>query len=116
MFIPAPLDVARMQACAAVFLGEHDFSAVRSLGSNVSTTVRTVYDCEVSARDSLILVRIKANGFLYNMARAMAGTLVYAGLHKLAPGDISDILKSGDRRLAGPTLEAGGLCMTGVWY
>ena len=116
MFIPAPLDVERMQTCSAEFLGEHDFSAVRSLGSNVSTTVRTVYDCEVAAQGSLITIRIKASGFLYNMARAMAGTLVYAGLGKLAPGDIAEILQSGDRRLAGPTLEAGGLCMTGVWY
>lgn len=116
MFIPTPLDVDRMRACSAEFLGEHDFSAVRSLGSNVTTTVRTVYDCEVTAQGGIIAIRIKASGFLYNMARAMAGTLVYAGLCKLAPGDISDILRSGDRRLAGPTLEAGGLCMTGVWY
>ena len=117
MFIPAPLDVESMQICAVEFLGEHDFSAVRSLGSNVSTTVRTVHDCEVSTgNESLIQIRIRANGFLYNMARAMAGTLVYAGLGKLAPGDISEILRKGDRRLAGPTLEAGGLCMTGVWY
>ena len=116
MFLPAPLDVGRMRTCAAEFLGEHDFSAVRSLGSNVSTTVRTVYACEVTAQGDLISIRIKASGFLYNMARAMAGTLVYAGLHKLSPGDISDILRSGDRWLAGPTLEAGGLCMTGVWY
>ena len=116
MFIPTPLDVERMRTCAAEFLGEHDFAAVRSLGSNVTTTVRTVYDCEVTAGDDLISIRIRASGFLYNMARAMAGTLVYAGLHKLGPGDISEILQSGDRRLAGPTLEACGLCMTGVWY
>ena len=116
MFIPTPLDIDRMQACSVEFLGEHDFSAVRSLGSNVSTTVRTVYDCDVTKKGNIVAVRIKASGFLYNMARAMAGTLVYAGLRKLAPGDISAILKSGDRRLAGPTLEAGGLCMTGVWY
>ena len=116
MFIPTPLDVVQMQHCAVEFLGQHDFSAVRSLGSNVSTTVRTVYDCEVSMQAEVIAIRIKANGFLYNMARAMAGTLVYAGLHKLAPGDITEILEYGDRRLAGPTLEANGLCMTGVWY
>lgn len=116
MFIPGKLDLAAMQTCAAEFLGEHDFSAVRSLGSNVSTTVRRVTDCEVTGRDDLIVIRIKANGFLYNMARAMAGTLVYAGLRKLRPGDITEILESGDRRLAGPTLEACGLCMTGVWY
>ena len=116
MFIPAALDTARMTDCAREFLGEHDFAAVRSLGSNVSTTVRTVYDCEVSQNGHLITIRIKASGFLYNMARAMAGTLVFAGLHKLEQGDIAAILRSGDRRLAGPTLEACGLCMTGVWY
>ncbi|MBE6936907.1 MAG: tRNA pseudouridine(38-40) synthase TruA [Ruminococcaceae bacterium] len=116
MFIPAELDRAAMAQCAAEFVGTHDFAAVRSLGSNVKTTVRTVFDCEVGGTEELITVRIKASGFLYNMARAMAGTLVYAGLHKLQPGDITEILKSGDRRLAGPTLEPGGLCMTGVWY
>ena len=116
LHVPQKLDLAAMQRAAQALVGEHDFSAVRSLGSNVSTTVRTVYACEVTAQGDLIAIRIKASGFLYNMARAMAGTLVYAGLHKLSPGDISDILRSGDRRLAGPTLEAGGLCMTGVWY
>lgn len=116
MFIPAPLDIEAMKVCAEEFKGEHDFAAVRSVGSNVKTSVRTVYDCEITANDGIISIRIKANGFLYNMARAVAGTLVYAGLGKITAGEIARILESRERRLAGPTLEPHGLCMTGVWY
>ena len=116
MFVPAQLDREAMARCAREFIGVHDFSAMRSLGSNVKTTVREVYETEVSFSGDKIFIRIRASGFLYNMARTMAGTLVYAGLGKLREGDISEILASKDRILAGPTLEAGGLCMTGVWY
>lgn len=116
LFVPAELDYTAMCACAREFLGEHDFSAMRTLGSNVKTTVREVYALELSRQDAFIRIRIRANGFLYNMARTMAGTLLYAGLGKLAPGDISTILEEKNRCAAGPTLEAQGLCMTGVWY
>ena len=105
-----------MIQCAKEFLGVHDFAAMRTLGSNVKTTVREVYEVEVSFSGELIFVRIRASGFLYNMARTMTGTLLYAGLGKLRKGDIARILESGNRTLAGPTLEARGLCMTGVWY
>jgi len=116
MHIPSPLDFGAMLECAAEFLGEHDFAAFRSVGSNVKTTVRTVCEIELRQDGSLITIRIKASGFLYNMARAMAGTLVWTGLGKLRSGDITAIIGSGDRTLAGPTLEPQGLCMTGVWY
>ncbi len=116
LFVPAELDRRAMVNCAREFLGVHDFSAMRSLGSNVKTTVREVYETEVTFSGDKIFIRIRANGFLYNMARTMAGTLVYAGLGKLREGDITEILESKDRIQAGPTLEAGGLCMTGVWY
>ena len=82
----------------------------------MKTTVREIYAVELSRQDALIHIRIRANGFLYNMARTMAGTLLYAGLGKLMPGDISAILTEKNRSAAGPTLEAHGLCMTGVWY
>jgi tRNA pseudouridine38-40 synthase len=116
MFIPTRLDSERMAECAAEFVGEHDFAAMRSVGSNVKTTVRTVYECEVIREGDIIRIRIRASGFLYNMARAMSGTLVYAGLGKLAPGDIARILEKGERTNAGPTLEAGGLCLTNISY
>lgn len=113
---PERLDVDVMQQAAAGFLGTHDFAAVRSVGTNVKTTVRTVYDFEVKEENGLIAFRIAASGFLYNMARAMVGTVVYASLGKIAPADIARILDSGDRCLAGPTVPPQGLYMTDVWY
>lgn len=113
---PERLELAVMQEAAAGFLGTHDFSAVRSVGTNVKTTVRTVYDFEVRQEGTLFSFRIAASGFLYNMARAMVGTVIYAALGKLAPGDIPRILEAGDRCLAGPTVPPQGLYMTGVRY
>ena len=61
-------------------------------------------------------MRVCGNGFLYNMVRAITGTLLYAGLGKIEPADITAILESRDRALAGPTLPAAGLALTGLWY
>ena len=97
-------------------MGTHDFRAVRSVGTETRTTVRTVYYFDVERTDDLIECRVCANGFLYNMVRAMTGTIVYAAEGKLAPADIPDILASGNRTLAGPTVPPGGLYMTKLWY
>jgi tRNA pseudouridine38-40 synthase len=116
MFYPMRLDVDRMRSAAAEFIGEHDFKAFRTVGSNVKTTVRTVFSFEVEEKGELVLLRVSANGFLYNMARALAGTLVYVSEGKIRPDEISSIFESGERKNAGPTLPACGLYMTGVWY
>ena len=115
-FRPEKLDVEVMRRAAEGFLGTHDFAAVRSVGTNVKTTVRTVYDFEIREEGNLISLRIAASGFLYNMARAMVGTVVYASLGKLRPEDIPAILDAGDRCLAGPTVPPQGLYMTDVRY
>ena len=115
-FYPRHLDEGVMAAAAAQFVGTHDFRAVRSVGTETRTTVRTVYYFDVERRGDLISCRVCANGFLYNMVRAMVGTIVYAAEGKLAPEDIPAILDSGDRTLAGPTVPPGGLYMTGLWY
>ena len=115
-FYPTHLDEAVMQRAADQFIGTHDFAAVRSVGTNVKSTVRTVHHFEVERQGNLILMRICANGFLYNMARAMAGTVIYAAEGKFSPEDIGDILEKGDRTAAGPTLPPGGLYMTQLWY
>ena len=81
-----------------------------------SVMQRTVYYFDVSRTGDLIECRVCANGFLYNMVRAMAGTIVYAAEGKLAPEDIPAILASGNRTLAGPTVPPGGLYMTKLWY
>ena len=115
-FYPKHLDEAVMQRAADQFVGTHDFRAVRSVGTETRTTVRTVYYFDVSRTGDLIECRVCADGFLYNMVRAMVGTVVYAAEGKLAPEDIPAILDSGNRTLAGPTVPPGGLYMTRLWY
>ena len=115
-FYPKHLDETIMREAAAQFVGTHDFAAVRSVGTEVKSTVRTVHHFEVERQGDLILCRICANGFLYNMARAMTGTVVYAAEGKIAPNEIGKLLESGNRTAAGPTVPAGGLYMTQLWY
>lgn len=115
-FYPKHLDEKIMQAAADQFVGTHDFAAVRSVGTDVRSTVRTVYYYQVERRGELIALRVCADGFLYNMARAMAGTLVYAAEGKIRPEQIGGILDSGNRTAAGPTVPPGGLYMTHLWY
>ena len=115
-FYPKHLDESIMQAAAAQFVGTHDFAAVRSVGTEVKSTVRTVYYYDVERQGNLIYLRVCANGFLYNMARAMAGTVVYAAEGKFLPEQIGEILSAGNRTAAGPTVPPGGLYMTHLWY
>ncbi len=115
-FYPRRLDEEIMARAAAQFVGTHDFRAVRSVGTQTKTTVRTVHYFDVSRQGNLIECRVCANGFLYNMVRAMVGTAVYAAEGKLRPEDIPQILDSGNRTLAGPTVPPGGLYMTRLWY
>ena len=115
-FYPSPLDYGRMEAAARAFEGTHDFAAVRSVGTDVKSTVRTIYWCEMEREGELFTMRVCANGFLYNMVRAIMGTVVYAGLGKLDPAAIPALLETGDRRLTGPTMPPQGLYMSRVWY
>lgn len=115
-FYPKHLDEKVMQRAADCFVGTHDFAAVRSVGTDVKSTVRTVYDYKVERKGDLIYLKVSANGFLYNMARAMAGTVVYAAEGKFPPEEIISILEAGNRTQAGPTVPAGGLYMTHIWY
>ena len=115
-FYPKHLDEKVLQAAADQFVGTHDFAAVRSVGTDVKSTVRTVYYYKVERGGDLIRLRVCANGFLYNMARAMAGTVVYAAEGKFQPEEIGRILDSGNRTAAGPTVPPGGLYMTHLWY
>ncbi len=116
-FYPMKMDIKLMKEAAAAFVGTHDFAAVRSTGTDVKSTVRTVHYCDViKGEGELTEIRICADGFLYNMARAIAGTILYVSEGKIPPKDISLLLEKGDRRLAGPTVPPQGLYMTGVWY
>ena len=115
-FYPQPLDFARLARAGRAFEGTHDFRAVRSVGTETKTTVRTVHYCRVSRSGDLLELKVCADGFLYNMVRAITGTVLYAAEGKLTPEDIPEILASGDRSLAGPTVPPGGLYMTRLWY
>ena len=115
-FYPQRLDFARMAAVGHAFEGTHDFRAVRSVGTETKTTVRTVHWCRTEREGDLISIYVCADGFLYNMVRAIVGTMVYAAYGKLEPEEIPALLARGDRRLTGPTMPPQGLYMHRVWY
>lgn len=115
-FYPKRLDEEIMQRAAEQFIGTHDFAAVRSVGTDVKSTVRTIYDCGVVREGKILRLHVSANGFLYNMVRAITGTVLYCAEGKLRPEDIASILDSGNRTLAGPTAPPGGLYLTRLWY
>jgi tRNA pseudouridine38-40 synthase len=115
-FYPRALDTDAMREAAGHFVGTRDFAAVRSVGTETKTTVRTVHWFEVAQRENAVALRVCADGFLYNMARAMAGTLLYVSEGKIAPRDIPGLLEARDRRRMGPTAPPWGLYLNRVWY
>ena len=117
--LPRVLDeeaVVRMNRAAAHLLGKQDFSTYMAQGSSVTSTVRTVKAASVEKDGEMLVFRISADGFLYNMVRILAGTLVDVGLGKLEPDDITNITASGDRSRAGMTMPACGLYLNRVLY
>ena len=116
-FYPQPLDIEAMQRASRAFVGRQDFAAVKSEGTPVKSTVREIYYCEVEPQNgNIVAVRVCADGFLYNMVRAITGTLVYCGIGKIDPADMKAILHSGRRESAGPTAPPDGLYMTALTY
>lgn len=111
-----PLDVEKMQRAAKAFVGEHDFIGFASSGFTVKTTVREIYSLDVTRENDIITIDIHGNGFLYNMVRIIAGTLVFAGSGKINPEDMADIIESKDRDRAGITAPPEGLCLWEVYY
>ena len=122
--IPVPLALAPMRECARLIEGTHDFRCFEASGSKVKSTVRTVYAVEIvteGERDGVLSegtldIYVTGNGFLYNMVRIIAGTLIYAGLGKLTAEDVQRVMESGDRTLAGKTMPPEGLCLMSVEY
>lgn len=110
------LDVQNMQKAADYFLGEHDFKSFCSVHTTVETTVRTIHKLEVSKEKDVIYIRITGSGFLYNMVRIIAGTLILAGSGAILPDEIPQILEKRNRGAAGPTAPAKGLTMIGIEF
>lgn len=119
-YVPGSLDVAAMQAAAVHLQGERDFASFQTSGSERLTTVRRVERVAVGevavAGVSQIQIEITSNGFLYNMARSMVGTLVLVGRGKAPPAWAADVVAAADRRVAGPTAPAHGLYLVNVEY
>jgi len=118
-FLPRPIDekmLAAMNKAAAHFIGEYDFSAFMSDGSDTEDTVRRISMLNASREGSLISVRIRANGFLYNMVRIIVGTLTEVAYGRISPDSIPDIIASKNRKRAGMTAPPEGLYLDRVFY
>jgi len=115
--IPQKLNLTEMKKATQSLIGEHDFSAFRTVGSPTRTTVRRVIRAEWKrGRDGLIRFEIEANGFLKQMVRSIIGTLVEIGKGRMEAAEIREILNSRDRKEAGPTAPAQGLFLKEVKY
>lgn len=112
-----PLDEERMRRGAAYLVGEHDFKSFCNVRTQAESTVRRVYDIQVE-RDAgdVITIRIRGNGFLYNMVRIIAGTLLKTGMGQMEPEAVRTALEARDRQAAGPTAPARGLTLVGIEY
>jgi len=127
-FVYLPLDVDAMREGAKYIVGEHDFASFCSAHAQTKTTVRTVTDISVTQNNSalagrglapdqnLISIRISGNGFLYNMVRIIAGTLIRVGHHMYGPEHVKTIIDACDRTVAGPKAPAQGLTLLDIKY
>lgn len=113
---PVALDVNKMKKAAKYFEGEHDFKGFKASGTSSKSSVRTIYSAKVYKENDRVNIEITGNGFLYNMVRIIAGTLLDVGIGKISPEDIPQIIESGDRTRAGKTLPPYGLYLVKVDY
>lgn len=111
-----PLDPDLMREAAEYLKGEHDFKSFCSIHTDVKDTVRTIYDLTVEKDGDMIILRISGNGFLYNMVRIIAGTLIRVGRGAWPPERIKDILEAKDRQKAAATAPARGLVLKNIRY
>lgn len=115
-FMKEKLDVEAMNRAAALLTGTHDYTSFCAAAAQVKTKVRTVRDITVTRTGEEIVISVDGDGFLYNMVRILAGTLVQVGLGRMKPEDMPGILEGMDRALAGPTLPAKGLQLVRIWF
>lgn len=118
--IHGKLDVEKMREAAVYIIGEHDFTSFCSVDTQVEDKVRTVYTLDVTEKrepdGSEIVIHIEGSGFLYNMVRIIAGTLIQAGQGRIRPEEVKDIIEAKDRKKAGPTAPAKGLFLVKIDY
>ena len=114
--MPVKLDVDKMKQAVTYFEGEHDFKAFKSSGTSSKNSIRTIYNAKVYPKEDRIFIELTGNGFLYNMVRIIAGTLVDVGLGKVEPNQVQTIIEEKDRTKAGKTLPPHGLYLVKVEY
>lgn len=116
MHVKKRLNIDAMQKAGQYFVGEHDFTAYTNAKSNKKKTVRTIYALEIEADGGMLFIRVRGNGFLYNMVRKMVGTLIEVGMGEKQTDDIPAILASKERQQTGRMAEACGLFLEEVVY
>jgi tRNA pseudouridine38-40 synthase len=114
--IKESLEVTAMQTAARHFIGHHDFAAFRASNCTAKTTRRRIDSVSVTQNGDLVVIDVVGGGFLKNMVRVMAGTLADIGRGRFSPDHIRWLLENGDRKKAGVTAPACGLCLIKVYY
>lgn len=115
-FVSFPLDVGKMRGGAAYLEGEHDFASFCNVRTNVEDTVRTIDEIVIENAGSDLTIRITGNGFLYNMVRIIAGTLIRVGRGFYTPEKVKEILDAKERTEAGVTAPPEGLTLVKIEY
>ena len=113
---PVKLDEKKMNEGVKYLIGEHDFKSFKASGTSSKSSVREIYDAKVWREGDLIHIELTGNGFLYNMIRIIAGTLIEVGEGAIEPAEVKAILEAKDRSKAGKTVSPSGLCLMGVEY
>ncbi|WP_349409148.1 tRNA pseudouridine(38-40) synthase TruA [Pseudalkalibacillus sp. SCS-8] len=113
---PYPLDVGNMRTAALELIGEHDFTSFCSAKTEVADKVRKIFELELIESGDELILRIKGNGFLYNMVRIIVGTLLEIGNGHRPPDEVVEILEAKDRDAAGKTAPGHGLYLWKVFY
>ena len=111
-----PLGINSMKSSAKALVGKHNFKAFQASGSKEKNTVRTIKKIKIEKKGDLVYIDVWADGFLYNMVRTIAGTLLEIGRGKFPKDRIKELLLNRNRALAGPTAPAKGLCLITVEY
>ncbi len=110
------LDLELMNKCCKMFIGKHDFSAFKTAGSSVKTSLRTISDLHIEKEDDFIKIYVTADGFLYNMVRIIVGTLIEVGQNKRSIETVKKAINSCNREDAGYCVPPNGLILEKVYY
>lgn len=115
-FLYYTLEIDKMRKAASYLVGSHDFKSFCSVNTQVKDTVRNIYSINVDRYDEKIIIRVNGNGFLYNMVRIIAGTLIQVGMGQIEPEKVKEMLEAKERTVAGPTAPARGLTLVKINY